>query len=69
MILELKKDPTKQVHEEGLIITDEDVDDIVKEWPKEQYGPLVETLPVEQNQEDPPANQGEKVGMGDNGNG
>ena len=57
MILEPKNDLAKQVHYVGFMITDEDVDAIVQDWPKEWCSPLVESLPEDQNQEYPPANQ------------
>ena len=64
MILELKNDPTKQAHQTGFMITDDDVDTIVMEWPDEWCSPLVEPLPKEQNQEDPSTNQGGNASAG-----
>ena len=58
MILEPKKDPTKQVHNAWFMITNADVDVIIKEWLDEWHGPLAEPLPAEQHQEDPSVNQG-----------
>ena len=62
MILEPKKDPAKQVHNAGFMITNNDVDAIIPEWPNEWHSPLVEFLPKEQNQEDPPVEQGNGQG-------
>ena len=54
MVLEPKKDPTKQAHNARFKITNADVDEIVQEWPDECRDPLVEPLPKGQNEEDPP---------------
>ena len=53
MILEPKKYLAKQAHNARFMITDIDVDDIVKEWLEEWCNPLQELLPKHQNEEDP----------------
>ena len=52
MILKPKNNPAKQAHNAGLMITDTDVNEIVKEWPKEWRVPLAEPLPKHLNKED-----------------
>ena len=51
------------------MITNVDVDAIIQEWPDEWHNPLVEPLPKEQHQEDPPVNQGngQENGQGKDG--
>ena len=51
------------------MITDIDVDDIVKEWLEEWRGSLQEPLPEHQNEEDPPVdhNEGHDNGQGKKG--
>ena len=57
MILEPKKDPTKQAHNAGFIITNGDVEEIIKEFLDEWRSPLAELLPEGQNEEEPPLHQ------------
>ena len=45
------KAPHWQIYQARFIVTDNDVDAIVKLWPKEWCGPLVEILPEELNVE------------------
>ena len=51
------KGPPQQIHQAKFIVTDDDVDILVKLWPEEWHGPLVEPLPEEQNVEEPPIHQ------------
>ena len=45
------------MHHAGIMVTVEDVDAIINLWPEEWHGPLVETLPKGQDEEDPPLHQ------------
>ena len=69
MILEPKKDLVKQAHNVGFMITNTDVDDIVKEFPEEWHNPLAKPLPEHLNKEDPPMdhNDGHDMGQGNEG--
>ena len=66
-IVEPKQDMAKQVHPVGFMVVDTDVDTIIREWPKEWRGPLVEPMDEGRNQEDLPANQGGNIDVGDDG--
>ena len=57
MILETKRDSTKQVHHVGFMVMDEDVDAIINLWLEEWHEPLVEPLPEREDEEDPPVHQ------------
>ena len=65
MILEPRNDPARKAHNTWFMIIDAEVDTIVVEWPEEWHYPLAELLPEDKIQEDPPANQGGNVGVGD----
>ena len=67
MVLEPKKDPTKQAHNAGFIIMDSNVEKNIKEWPDEWCVPLEEPLPEGKNEEDPPVHHvyGEENEVGD----
>ena len=66
MVLEPKKDPSKQVHNVDFMITNVDVAAIIQEWLDEWHDPLAEPLPEDENEEDPPVDQGN--GQGNKGN-
>ena len=51
------KGPPRQIHQAKFVVTDDDVDAIVKLWPEEWRGPLAEPLLEEQNVEEPPIHQ------------
>ena len=51
------KAPHRQIHQARFIVTDDDLDAIVKLWPEEWCGPLIEPLPEDQNAEEPPIHQ------------
>ena len=51
------KGPPQKIHQARFIVTDDDVDAIVKLWPEEWRGPLAKPLPEEQNVEEPPIHQ------------
>ena len=58
MILDPNNDPAKQAHNAGFMITTDEVDAIVKEWPEEWCVPLTERLAEGEDQGDPPNDQG-----------
>ena len=47
----------QHIHRARFVVTNDDVDAIVKLWLEEWCGPLVEPLPEEQNVEEPPIHQ------------
>ena len=53
IILDPTRDVDKQVHDDGFMVTDEDVDAIIHLWPEEWRDPLGEPLPKGQEEEDP----------------
>ena len=57
MILELKKDSSRQVQHVGFMLKDEDVDAIINLWLEEWSGPLAKSLPEGSDEEEPPLHQ------------
>ena len=51
------KGPPRHIHQARFVVTDEDVDTIIKLWMEEWHGPFVEPLPTYQNVEEPPIHQ------------
>ena len=51
------KGPPRKIHQSRFILTDNDVDTILKLWPEEWHALIEEPLPEEKNVEEPPIHQ------------